>query len=62
MIQCCECGAEMQPLRPFRRYNDPNPKHVCRKCRAARAGKVNREKAAKHGPAYFSRKSGGASA
>lgn len=47
----------MQPLRPFRRYNDPNPKPVCRKCRGARAGKVNREKADKHGPAYFDRRS-----
>ena len=49
MRTCQDCD---QPIPYGHGYSS-----VCAKCRGKRAAKIVREKAAKHGPAYFDRRS-----
>lgn len=55
-VLCADCG---KPARTGGfSYGRPAPKNgyvVCASCRGKRGGRVNKAKAEKHGPAYFSK-------
>jgi hypothetical protein len=55
-MNCADCG---KPARTGGfTYGKPAPRNgyvVCASCRGKRAGAINRAKAAKHGPAYYSK-------